>query len=99
MTIPFSGRFEYVPSSLSMCHCAGSSRGNNTRLDVGAGGLGGSALGSSGMGSVGAGGCQPCIDVTQQCQQVRWHHCIADFRNLNINIKQSCKCASSKCHY
>ncbi|CAL5224436.1 g7122 [Coccomyxa viridis] len=47
----------------------GSIGGNSTRLDVGAGGLGGSALGSSGMGSVGAGGCQPCIDVTQQCQQ------------------------------
>ena len=45
---------------------AGSGGGNATRLNTGGGGLGGSSLG----GSSGSGGCVPCIDVQQQCQQV-----------------------------
>ncbi len=93
--IPYPGTFRHQACSMSTCHRAGSIGGNSTRLDVGAGGLGGSALGSSGMGSVGAGGCQPCIDVTQQCQQVRWHHYMAKFRSL---AEQSCEHTSSNSH-
>lgn len=77
----------HVAWPLSSCNGAGSSEGNSTRLN-GAGGLGGSALGTSAMGTSGAGGCVPCIDVTQQCQQVRAHNC---------TVERQCSLQSGRC--